>query len=199
MTCPSCSASAPEGAEECPACGVIFSKWHAKAEREASEGPPPALLKPRPRPRNYGYGLVALLAVAAASGGAYVLYQKSLPAPVHDDGKPVYDPTPYRAQIYALEKALYAPGAPAKTDADAVKNLCIQIAELLQSEHSQNPYVHLAVDDLLIFAGEVSDDSQQAKLTAASRKAWIDSWEALRAKRFSRAPWFHAAAAAAQQ
>lgn len=34
--CPLCSSAAPEGAAECPSCGVIFAKLRARAEREKS-------------------------------------------------------------------------------------------------------------------------------------------------------------------
>lgn len=34
MTCPNCSAAAPEGATDCAACGVVFEKWLRKASLE---------------------------------------------------------------------------------------------------------------------------------------------------------------------
>lgn len=37
MVCPKCGAKVPEGAAECPSCGVIFAKLRALAEREKRE------------------------------------------------------------------------------------------------------------------------------------------------------------------
>ncbi|MDE2492086.1 MAG: hypothetical protein KGM24_14655 [Elusimicrobia bacterium] len=34
MECPSCAAQVPDGAAECPACGILFEKWREKKERE---------------------------------------------------------------------------------------------------------------------------------------------------------------------
>lgn len=46
MKCPLCSSPAPEGAAECPSCGVIFAKLRARAEREKKA----AVLIPEPAP-----------------------------------------------------------------------------------------------------------------------------------------------------
>jgi len=37
MDCPNCRAAAPDGAAECPACGVVFAKWKERAARAAAE------------------------------------------------------------------------------------------------------------------------------------------------------------------
>lgn len=194
MKCPSCSAETPDGSADCHACGVNFAKWQAKMERRAAEAPPPAA-DPAPKPARSGvYAAVALAVVAGAAAGGWALYARSMQAAAGDDGKAIYDPAPYRAQIYALEGTLYQDGSPSKDETSALSNLGIQIAGLLQDEHAQNPYVHEAVNDLMRFASQVSDDASEGKLAAGSRQAWIASWEALRAKRFARARWFHAAA-----
>ncbi|MDE2510707.1 MAG: zinc ribbon domain-containing protein [Elusimicrobia bacterium] len=49
MKCPNCAAEAPEGATDCPACGLVFAKWKGLQERKerdaasalaAAEAPP---------------------------------------------------------------------------------------------------------------------------------------------------------------
>jgi hypothetical protein len=37
MKCPSCKAAVPEGAVECPSCGVIFAKFEERRRRERAE------------------------------------------------------------------------------------------------------------------------------------------------------------------
>lgn len=49
MDCPSCHAQAPDGAEDCPACGIIFAKWRAREERLAT-APAAGAWKPEASP-----------------------------------------------------------------------------------------------------------------------------------------------------
>ncbi len=37
MKCPKCGAAAPDGADECPSCGLLFSRWKELKERERRE------------------------------------------------------------------------------------------------------------------------------------------------------------------
>src|SRR5271170_2936397 len=37
MECPNCRAAAPDGAADCPACGLIFAKWAERSARERAE------------------------------------------------------------------------------------------------------------------------------------------------------------------
>ena len=55
MTCPRCSSEAPESAVDCPACGIVFSKWRARetpapdAAADIEDIPaPPARWRPAP-------------------------------------------------------------------------------------------------------------------------------------------------------
>lgn len=73
MICPLCSSTAPEGAEECPSCGVIFAKLRARAEREKKAvveelkpTPPPAL-----DPRHVRLAALAVVALWMLALGLY--------------------------------------------------------------------------------------------------------------------------------
>ena len=68
MKCPSCGATVPEGALECPACGVIFAKFAEKRKREREEAekalaamniPPPPIVDPH-LGRKIGFGVFFL-------------------------------------------------------------------------------------------------------------------------------------------
>jgi uncharacterized membrane protein YvbJ len=50
VKCPNCGAQAPEGAPECPGCGVLFSKLKALKEREKREAAEFLALSEKPLP-----------------------------------------------------------------------------------------------------------------------------------------------------
>lgn len=52
MKCPNCAAENPEGAAECPRCGLLFAKLKAQREREKREAAEflAAAEKPQPPP-----------------------------------------------------------------------------------------------------------------------------------------------------
>lgn len=76
MKCPECRAEGPDGAPECPACGVIFAKLKEKkeAERRAAEELLARAAEP-PKPVNPWVGrLLALGVVTAWLSGMAVYY-----------------------------------------------------------------------------------------------------------------------------
>ncbi|MDX6768088.1 MAG: hypothetical protein SF051_01035 [Elusimicrobiota bacterium] len=50
MKCPGCAAAAPDGATECPSCGVIFAKLAARLEKERAQAKAHAALLDAPAP-----------------------------------------------------------------------------------------------------------------------------------------------------
>lgn len=78
MNCPLCSAATQNGAAECPSCGVIFAKLHARAEREkslASEALEPSR---RPAVNAWHVRIAALSLVASWMIGLGLYYRIEL-------------------------------------------------------------------------------------------------------------------------
>lgn len=197
MKCPSCSAERPEGAPECEACGVNFAKWQAKVEKAAAEAaaaPPPA---PPPPPRStLGITLSVLAFLCLGTYAAYDFASQRIAPPQEKTGVLV-KPEAYRGRIQALEAALYKDAPPTLADAQAVSNEASQLAGAIMERHQKNPFVRDAVGDIMEFAGAVSSAEEGLTMLPTARLDWTRRWEAVRARRFEKAPWFHAAVTAA--
>ncbi len=80
MECPSCGKTAPAGAAECPACGVVFAKWEKREkdrdeERKREEAAALAALEsPAAAPADPWVGRGIAAAIAAAWMIAFGLY-----------------------------------------------------------------------------------------------------------------------------
>ena len=193
MKCPSCSKETPDESEECRACGVNFAKWKAKLEKAADLPPPEHLSSPPVQVTGSHLGAVVIvLVLCGAVAAGYGVFKKSAePVPVADTAK-VFDPTPYKAQLSALELTLYKDTPPVQAEANAISNLALQLAGIINEEHAQNPFVKEAVSDLMVFSGQVSAAADDAKILAKARPDWVSGWETVREKRFDHAPWLHA-------
>ena len=92
MKCPSCGAAAPDGAAECPACGLIFAKWRERDEKEkrealaALEG---RLTAPKLAPANLwvGRGIAGAVVLAWLLALSYYIVRHERPkkAPIGED------------------------------------------------------------------------------------------------------------------
>lgn len=73
MNCPLCSSAAPDGAAECPSCGVIFAKLRARAERakSAAEQAPETAPAPALNPRHVRIAALSLVACWMIGLGLY--------------------------------------------------------------------------------------------------------------------------------
>lgn len=71
--CPLCSSAAPQGAAECPSCGVIFAKLRARAERARSDAVLPLEAAPAPPldPRQVRIAAFSLVACWMIGLGLY--------------------------------------------------------------------------------------------------------------------------------
>lgn len=70
MLCPSCTQAAPDGALDCPNCGIVFAKW----QRRTRERPlPPSPPLPPPTKTTAGAGARAVRVLAIALAGAALL------------------------------------------------------------------------------------------------------------------------------
>ncbi len=194
MKCPSCAVETADASEECQACGVNFAKWRAKLEKAADGPPPEHLTKPPVQVTGSHLGAVVIVLVLfGAVAAAYGVYKKSAePVAVQDNAK-VFDPTAYKAQISALEMTLYKDTPPTPAEANAISNIGLQLAGVINEEHAKNPFVKEAVSDLMLYAGQVSSSGDDPKALSKARPDWIGGWETVREKRFDHAPWLHAA------
>ena len=75
MNCPSCHAPVADGAPECPSCGVILSKWHARPSRTKIQTPVPR----EPQRREWAIVIAVVVVVAVIFGGTYLLLKKIRP------------------------------------------------------------------------------------------------------------------------
>lgn len=203
MKCPACSADGPDGAPECAACGVNFAKWQAKLEKKAAEeaaaaqaaaAAPPA---PPPAPKStlgLTVGLMAALCVAVYF--AYDVAQRRLEPPADKSGV-IVKPDAYRPLITALEASLYKEEPAALADAQAVSDAASRLAGSIMERNQKNPFVRDAVGDLMEFSGAVGTAEEGLQMPPNARLDWIRRWETVRARRFEKAPWFHASVTSA--
>lgn len=198
MKCPSCSVTCKDEAEECAACGVNFSKWKAKVEKAAADAavaaeaailnPPP---KPAPPASTLKLTLGALGLLCSAVLVAYAVVHRQVEPPAASGGTLVR-PEAYRPRFHAIEALLYKAGPPTAADAQAISGDVISLAGAVLEGEQQNPFVREAVGDLTEFAGVVAPPEDGAMLPNA-RLDWARRWEVIRARRFEKAPWLHAA------
>lgn len=197
MNCPHCAAPAQESAEECSACGVNFSKWKAKAEKEAAEKA--AAPEPEPVPAakpasGVGKTLLVMSCLCAAVYGTYEAYRRRVEPPPERVGV-IIKPDIHRTHIAAIETALYKDAPAAVEDGEAISQHSSQLAGALMERHPNNPFVRDAVGDLMELSGATAA-AQDKELGPDARLEWTRRWEALRARRFEKAPWLHPAVTA---
>ncbi|HBL16574.1 MAG: hypothetical protein A2X36_14345 [Elusimicrobia bacterium GWA2_69_24] len=187
MICPNCSAAGPDGSAECPACGVIFAKWKAKAEKSA---PVPA-----PAPASAGSGLGGTLCLLAALGvfvyGGYRIYERRVSPPPPEPKGARIDPETYKADIQAIEKAVYDGAGSVHETAAAVEAPAARIAEAVMSKNIRNPSARDAATDVMDFAARMVGAQESLGASPTARLEFVRAWETLRAARFAPADWFH--------
>jgi hypothetical protein len=133
-------------------------------------------------------GLLAVVAAAAAlcavvvgcsggSGGG---------ASAHSG---VLDPSPFRAEIEALERKLYQDSPPQYGDYDAVASMLVRL-HVKVSSGVANPVVRSRVDEILFLSSYT--DAGESGYTIPDLKSLRDRWEKIRADVFVPAEWFAA-------
>lgn len=191
MKCPSCSVDGDEAAAECSACGVNFAKWRSKVEKEAEA----AILNPPPAPSEPGstlkltLGVMGLLCVGVLVAYA-VVHRQVDPPPAR--GGVLVAPETHRARLQAVEAAIYRAGPPTVADARFIAGEVPSLAGAVLDRDPQNPFAKETVGDLMEFAGAVAPPDAGSLLPGA-RLDWARRWELLRARRFEKATWLHAA------
>lgn len=190
MRCPSCSAEGPDGAAECPACGVIFAKLKARAEKAAP--PPSAPAAAKPAGSGLGNALVLLACLGAFVYGGYRFYEGRVSPPPTQAQGGLVNPEPYKAEILAIEAAVYQGSGSVQEVAAAAEAATNRIAEGLMRKHGHNPAARGAADDLMDFAARMVGAQESLGASPTARLEFVRAWETLRAKRFAQADWFHA-------
>lgn len=188
MKCPSCGVESAEGAAECPACGLIFAKWQKKAEGQAQPAPAEAASGPAAAPAAGGglwsWFLGFLLLAATAGGAAYYFLQPAQPK----GGPGLISAEPYKAEITALEAALYKEEPPNYQDASAVERAASDIAgKMMVSRRLRG---HPGVEKVSMLAAMTGEGG--LTYTSTARREWITKWEEAREGLFEKAAWFHA-------
>lgn len=198
MKCPSCSATCKDEADECSACGVNFVKWQAKVEKDsvaAAAAAEAAILNPPPKPSaptsTLKLTLGALGVLCLAVFVAYAVVHRRVEPPARGEGTLVR-PDAYRPRIQSIETLLYKAGPPTAPEAKAISDDVISLAGTVLEREQENPFVREAVGDLTEFAGVVAPPEDGALLPNA-RLDWARRWEVIRARRFEKASWLHAA------
>lgn len=189
MKCPSCSAEGPDGAAECAACGVIFAKLKAKAEKAAA-APAPA---PAPAPAASGLGgtVVILACLCAVVYGGYRVYESRVsPAPEKPKGA-LINPESFKADIQALEKAVYEGTGSVQEVAATAEAAANRIVEGVLSKRGRNPLVQDAAADVMDFATRMAAAQESLGAPPTARLEFVRAWETVRAKRFAPADWYH--------
>lgn len=188
MKCPNCGAENPQAQEECGGCGLIFAKWQKRAEAQAAG----AAESPARQDENPGEGggarswlIGALLLVSAFTAALYTL-------PAGKDGKPAgparLSPEPYRAEITALEEALYKEEPANFQDGQAVERAAAAIVNRLAA--SKKLMRGGRLESLTALAGLAGGEG--LTFPANARRDWITMWERARSEIFEEADWFHA-------
>ena len=185
MTCPNCSKPSEEGAAECPACGLVFAKFKARSvERPAAAA--------GGEPAGIGIGAVSAgLFLLAALFGGYRLSHKSAELPAQASSV-TFKPELYKPQILALEASLYRAEPPTLDDAEAISNQAGRIAGAVLAKHKHNPLVSGVAVEFSEYSVAVGAALEGQQVLGTARVEWRSRWEALRAKRFKPAKWFHA-------
>lgn len=193
MKCPSCSAEGPDGAAECAACGVIFAKLKAKAEKAAA-APTPAPA-PAPPPSGLGSTVAILLSLCVVVYGGYRVYESRVsPEPEKAKGA-LINPESFKADIQALEKAVYEGSGSVQEVAATAEAAANRIAERVLSKRSRNPLVQDAAADVMDFASRMAAAQESIGASPTARLEFVRAWETLRVKRFAPADWYHPAEA----
>lgn len=191
MKCPSCSAEGPDGAAECAACGVIFAKLKAKAEKTAA-APTPAPA-PAPKASDLGGTLLILASLCAVVYGGYRAYESRV-SPVPEKAKgALINPESFKADIQALEKAVYEGSGSVQEAAATAEAAANRIVAGVLSKRGRNPLVQDAAADVTDFATRMAAAQESLGATPTARLEFVRAWETLRAKRFAPADWYHPA------
>lgn len=187
MKCPSCSAEGPDAAAECAACGVIFAKLKAKAEKAAPAAPAAS----KPAASGLGDALVLLAFLGAVVYGGYRLYESRVSPPPAEAKGVLVNPEPYKADILAIEAAVYQGSGSVQEVAAAAEAATNRIAEGLMRKHGRNPLARDAAADVMDFASRMAAAQESLGASPTARLEFVRAWETLRAKRFAPADWFH--------
>jgi hypothetical protein len=198
VKCPSCSAEGPDEAADCGVCCVNFAKWKAKVDKAAFEAAAlaeAARLHPPPPPAapasTLKLTLGAMACLCALVFAGYAVAHKAVEAPASAGA--LIRPDAYKPRIQAIEGGLYRAGEASRSDAKLISDEATSLAGSVLERDRQNPLVREAVGDLMEFAGVVASAAEAAEMMPKARLDWARRWELLRARRFEKAPWLHAA------
>lgn len=197
MKCPNCSAEGPDAAVDCAACGVIFAKLKARAEKAAPAAPvaPAAPAAAKPAASDLGGTLVLLACLGAFVYGGYRFYESRVSPPPAEAKGVLVNPEPYKADILAIEAAVYQGSGSVQEVAAAAEAATNRIAEGLMRKHGRNPLARDAAADVMDFAARMVGAQESLGASPTARLEFVRAWETLRAKRFAPADWFHPAEA----
>jgi len=183
MVCPNCSSACPDGALECRACGVIFSKLKTKAEKA-----------PVRASSTLGSTLILLACLCTGLYGAYRIYVRRIAPPLSGPKGVRLNPEDYKADILAVDKAVYERQGSVQKAAAAAEAAARRIAASVTQKYADDPQARDAAADILEFASRMAGP-QESLGASSSRLESARAWETLRAKRFAEAGWFHPAEA----
>jgi len=192
MHCPKCGRALAVEALECPFCGIIISKWKDPIPAPGNQEAQPVVL---PASKQTAGRWLLLAAILAAGFGGW-WWCRSRP----DSGRGAVaarssgrlNPAPYRAEIEAIEGALYRSAPPNFSDAAKIGDEAERLAMRLAG--SLTPRTTEARSQLNAFAASLTAASESLSYAPTARIEWTRAWEETRAAVFEPAPWFHAAA-----
>lgn len=88
MKCPNCAAGAEDGALDCPACGLVFAKWHALQAKRAAAPPPEPEAAAAPGPNLWAGRAIAVGVVVLWTAGWALYYRHRLKSVKLPPGRP---------------------------------------------------------------------------------------------------------------
>lgn len=189
MKCPNCGTLNPDGATDCPQCGLVFSKWSA-SPAGASPRPESAQGPAKPREESSGAGPLLLAAAVLAGGWLAWRWLSGGEEAASKAESSLLSPAPFRAQLTELEAVLYKEGPPTAQDKEEILDATDKLIKRIPSSAGDDPPLRLQK-----FAGALYDYGGSGAMTPEVRARWIVKWEETRGAVFSPAAWLHAAAA----
>lgn len=131
MKCPSCAHVQPDESLECPACGVIFAKWKARAEGQAAAPAVKSSLEPSGA-REASFDLGGAIKGAVVGSGASFLESMVVAIPFMK-GTPTS-----QAEAEEMTKALMTSSTYLMTDL-AASLLCMALGGYVAAGSSRSP------------------------------------------------------------